>query len=237
MKKLLYLLPLSTLPLISLTTVSCSSGDWNAGIETPPEDFWMIQTDTPFQFNVDGSIKLYRALTDEEANSLVIPDVLIYNHPNRPQHHGYKVTPKWIVPDFFGINGEFGRDKLKSISLPNTITLISGLKNTNITKIIIPSSVTGIISNAFSNCKYLKDIDFLENSKLQDIEKSAFYETALEGHLDLSKLEFLESIDSFAFQNTKLTSVNLPSKCRYDYTAFPAGCQVIGGIEYGRPSA
>ena len=59
----------------------------------------------------------------------------------------------------------------------------------------------------------------------------------MEEHLDLSKLDYLEEINSSTFQGTQLTSVTLPPKCRYHYTAFPAGCQVTGGIEYGRPSA
>ncbi|MBD5423498.1 MAG: leucine-rich repeat domain-containing protein [Mycoplasma sp.] len=238
MKKLLYLLPISTLPLISLTTVSCSSGDWNAGIPEPTSDVWMIDTRTPFQFNVYGEVRLYTALTDEEANNLVIPEVLEHNHPTIAHaHNGYKVKSRSIASDFFGPDGGYGRDRLKSISLPNSIEVIDGLKNTNITKIIIPSSTHNIRQYTFSGCKLLKNVFFQEGSQLKYIYQGAFYDIALEGHLDLSKLEFLDRIDSFAFQNTKLTSVNLPPKCRYDYTAFPAGCQVIGGEEYGRPSA
>ncbi|MBD5423335.1 MAG: leucine-rich repeat domain-containing protein [Mycoplasma sp.] len=238
MKKLLYLLPISTLPLISLTTVSCSSSDWNAGIPKPTSDVWMIDTRTPFQFNVNGNVKLYKALTEEEANNLVIPEVLEHNHPTIAHaHNGYKVKPWLITSDFFGPDGGFGRDRLKSISLPNTVQLIAGLENTNITEIIIPSSVSGILTIAFQNCKLLKKITFSENSKLNYISQDAFYGTGLEEHLDLSKLEYLEEIDSFAFQNTQLTSVTLPPKCRYHYTAFPASCKITGGIEYGRPSA
>ncbi|MBD5423333.1 MAG: leucine-rich repeat protein [Mycoplasma sp.] len=161
MKKLLYLLPISTLPLISLTTVSCSSSDWNAGIPTPTNDVWMLDTRTPFQFNIYGQVKLYRALTDEEANNLVIPEVLEHNHPTIAHaHNGYKVKPQSTIFDFFGPDGGYGRDRLKSITLPDSIVSIDGLQNTNITEIIIPSSTKYIDESAFSGCKYLKNIFF-----------------------------------------------------------------------------
>ena len=233
MKKLLYLLPISTLPLISLTTVSCSSGDWNAGIPEPASNVWMIDTRTPFQFNVNGYIRLYRVLNDEEANNLIIPEVLEQNHLTIAyEHNGYKVKPSLILSNFFGPDGGFGRDRLKSITLPDSIVSISGLENTNITKIIFPSSTKYINNYAFSGCKSLKDIDFLDNNQLNYISSYAFYDTALSGSLDLSNLENLESIGSFAFGNTQLTKVTLSPKCRYSYDAFPNGCEVIGGDKY-----
>ena len=161
MKKILYLLQLSTLPLISLTTVSCSSSDWNAGISEPAGSVWMIDTRTPFQFNIYGEVRLYKTLTDEEADNLIIPEVLEHNHSTiAHEHNGYKVKPRSIASDFFGSDDGFGRDRLKSISLPSSIETIDGLQYTNITEIRIPSSTYRIGQSAFSGCKYLKNIFF-----------------------------------------------------------------------------
>ena len=82
----------------------------------------------------------------------------------------------------------------------------------SLTSITIPASVTNIDEYAFSQCKSLTSITFLENSKLTSIGNYAF-----ENCGSLTSITFLEtskltSIGNYAFEDcSSLTSITIPA--------------------------
>ena len=92
---------------------------------------------------------------------------------------------------------------LTDITLPSGLTTIgsSAFSGSGITSITIPSTVTTIAYNAFTNCKYLTSINFSENFS--------------EG-FDQSNL----TIQSNAFKNTNITSIEILSATKIGSSAF-----------------
>ena len=59
----------------------------------------------------------------------------------------------------------------------------------SIEKVSIPSDVVCIGKNAFFNCRYLKEIDFIENSNLKSIGNKAFSGSIIESFTFPSSIE------------------------------------------------
>lgn len=59
----------------------------------------------------------------------------------------------------------------------------------SIEKVSIPSDVVCIGKNAFFNCRYLKEIDFIENSNLKSIGNKAFSRSIIESFTFPSSIE------------------------------------------------
>ena len=64
--------------------------------------------------------------------------------------------------------------------------------NSSIQKIFIPNEVTRICKLTFSECKELKQIEFSSNSKLETIEKDAFYYSPIETLFIPNNVKYLE---------------------------------------------
>ena len=71
-----------------------------------------------------------------------------------------------VIPEYFEVNGEQ--------IVVKTINYIAFYNNDTITSVTIPSSVTTIEQNAFSNCSNLATVTFDENSQLTTIGAAAF---------------------------------------------------------------
>lgn len=107
-----------------------------------------------------------------------------------------------------------GCTALATIKFSNasTLTLIGpyAFKDSGITEILIPDSVTLIADYAFENTKSLNKVVFTENSKIEAINLYAFSDSSI-SNINLEITNF-ESIQDYAFQNTKnLTSISLYS--------------------------
>ncbi len=103
-------------------------------------------------------------------------------------------------------------DKLKSITLPNTLVTMGPQAFMNcsaLTSVTIPAGVKTIPDNAFNGCIGLKEVIFDEDSTLTTIGKSAF-----SGDIALSALSLpdtLTAIGEGAFHNNKsLVGVVIP---------------------------
>lgn len=90
------------------------------------------------------------------------------------------------------------------------------------------SGVTWIGDHAFRSCSNLKTIENIP-STLQDIQKWCFEGTGLES-LDLSNTNVTIMQDGVFFNNTSLTSIQLPNKLEYFYDSAFDGCTSLNTI-------
>lgn len=90
------------------------------------------------------------------------------------------------------------------------------------------SGVTWIGDHAFRSCSNLKTIENIP-SELNDIEKWCFEGTALET-VDLSKTNVTIMKDGVFFNNTSLTSIQLPNKLEYFWDSAFNGCTSLNTI-------
>lgn len=104
----------------------------------------------------------------------------IYNH-TYPWYYEYSINQYSYVP---------GND-----IVINTITQSAFKDNTQIEKVILPTTIENIELFAFQNCSNLKEIEF--NEGLTTIGDSSFWGTAIETLNNLP--ESLEQIDPYAF--------------------------------------
>ncbi|MBO5356600.1 MAG: leucine-rich repeat protein [Clostridia bacterium] len=95
-------------------------------------------------------------------------------------------------------------------------------KNSNITSITLPDTVTTIEASAFYGCVNLKTIKL--SSALKEIGEYAFYISALGPYLDLPQK--LEKIGEFAFYNTKITSIHFGKDLKYIGNSAFARCTI-----------
>ena len=126
---------------------------------------------------------------------------------------------------------------LETITIPDTITTIgnSAFYNcTGLTEIEIPSSVTTIGGSAFYNCTALTEIEI--PSSVTNIGVDAFcYCTNLE---KLTLNEGLKTIGANCFENTKISSVNIPSTLTavnmpsYDDHGPFTGCKSLKNVTF-----
>jgi hypothetical protein len=102
-----------------------------------------------------------------------------------------------------------GAKNLKTVVFEDGIKTIPqyALRATPITEVIIPESVTKIEGNAFYDCEGLTE--FIAPPNLLNIGKEVF-----NGCINLSKVEFnegLKHISYYAFKDTAITSIVIPS--------------------------
>ena len=103
-------------------------------------------------------------------------------------------------------------------------------RNTSITEVTIPASVTSIETWAFSDCEDLTSLTFADGSHLETIGESAFSGTALSGTLNLPAS--LISIGEAAFATTKITAVTIPaSVTSIEKYAF-SGCSQLSSLTF-----
>ena len=103
-------------------------------------------------------------------------------------------------------------------------------RNTSITEVTIPASVTSIETWAFSDCEDLTSLTFADGSQLETIGESAFSGTALSGTLNLPAS--LISIGEAAFATTKITAVTIPaSVTSIEKYAF-SGCSQLSSLTF-----
>lgn len=118
--------------------------------------------------------------------------------------------------DIYGQNAYSGYSSLKEVVLPEGITEIEEADNfvngafyqTPLEKITIPSTLTKIGDYAFYGCSSLTDIKFQGSYRLKTIRDYAFT-----GCTSLTEPGFqygLESIGSYAFSDTGISTVILP---------------------------
>ncbi len=110
-----------------------------------------------------------------------------------------------------GIKGyAFNGTNVTSVTLPSSMTKLSGYAfygASKLTSVIIPSSITSIGEYAFKFCSSLKSITI--PATVKSIGNGAFY-----GCTSLANVYFregLQTIGGYAFENTALTAVSLPS--------------------------
>ena len=101
---------------------------------------------------------------------------------------------------------------IKEINLPITTTNIGSFAFNGCEKLetINLSNITTIGTQAFANT-LLKTLNFGDSPKINKIGNSAFASSGLNGKLDLSTATNLYEIGSYAFSDTGLTEVVLPS--------------------------
>ena len=142
--------------------------------------------------------------------------------------NGVKVT---AIGGITGFNHIEIREKLKSVTIPDTVTVIdiNAFEDcTSLTEVNLSDSLVEIRSNAFRNCSALLGIDFPDS--LINIGEYAFYNcTSLKSiilpanletcdaaflYSGVEKIELkegLESIPYFALSGTKIKEITLPS--------------------------
>lgn len=103
-------------------------------------------------------------------------------------------------------------------------------ENTNITGITFEegSQIKWIGDHAFKNCSSLKTINNVP-AGLTDINEWCFESTALES-VDLSKTNVTIMKDGVFFNNTSLTSIQLPNKLEYFWDSAFNGCTSLNTI-------
>jgi len=140
------------------------------------------------------------------------------------------------ITQLLGVDSFPMRDKLKSITVGNTIINISkdAFKNcTSLESVTIPTSVTSIGPNAFKNCTSLESVIFPYT--LGYIGEHCFADCTSLKYVSLPKAG--SRIDQFAFENcTSLENITVP------YKVFSIGSGAFSGsglitvtIEYPNP--
>ena len=124
-------------------------------------------------------------------------------------------------------NAFYNNTQLTQVTIPDSVTYIGdwAFNNTQLTQVTIPDSVTYIGNFAFANTQLTQVT--IPNSIIR-IRYKSFANTQL---TQVTIPDSVTYIDDFAFASTQLTQVELPPNCKYKSNAFPANCNVIGGIK------
>ena len=112
---------------------------------------------------------------------------------------------------------------LTHITIPNAVTYISlcAFKNCALTSISIPDTVTSIDSGAFEKCNSLESVKL--PNQLQRIEYSTFEDCTALTHITIPNT--VTYIGDYAFYDSGLKTVTMPSGVNYYQTSFPSGVQ------------
>ena len=106
----------------------------------------------------------------------------------------------------------------------NTVARRAFKENTQIDKVVLPSTIENIELFAFQNCSNLEEVEF--NKGLRTIGDSSFWGTAIETLNNLP--ESLEKIDPYAFFRCKnLKEVTIPKNVKYMTLGTFNGCTCL----------
>ena len=185
------LITVITLVLVITMALGVFSGISNATTTKPPEPI-PYNDEISYTENDDGTITVYKANT--EITSATIPETI----------NGKKVTR---------IGSFSSCAKLKTISIPNTVTSIKQAAFANCTSlesITIPDSVTTIEYEAFFECSALKNIKLPKNLKV--IDSYTFYHCTSLKSIEIPNS--VETIEWAAFEGAGLEKVVLPESVK-----------------------
>ena len=101
---------------------------------------------------------------------------------------------------------------LEEITIPETfggmnVIGVGGFKNSSYRKVYLPKTIQSISSLSFSNMQNLTEVIFADDSELESIGSSAFYESSLS---DINLPNSLQSIGHGAFGRTKIKGLWIP---------------------------
>jgi len=112
-----------------------------------------------------------------------------------------------------GDNAFWHKTEITSVSIPDSVTSIgdAAFTSTGITSILIPNSVTYIGCGSFDNCQGLTSVVIPDS--VITIDYSAFY--YCENLSTVTLGNSLKTIGDYAFQNTAITSIEIPASVTY----------------------
>ena len=104
----------------------------------------------------------------------------------------------------------FLNSSLSEITLHDNLILIAeyAFKQTNISKIILPDSITTLGMGAFEQCENLCEIKLSSNNNFTSISQSAF--NNCQNLRSINITDNITSLNSSVFSSTKLSSINIP---------------------------
>jgi len=135
------------------------------------------------------------------------------------EFNGFPVADLTEQMELFGINegsSAISDSGVTEIRFPDDLTFMPNLSNSNITKIDIPSGVTEIAAGQFRNCSKLTSVTLPPNVK--EVRGFAFADCENLTELNIEGDSIV--LDWQAFDNTGLTSVELPGNCVVNDEAF-----------------
>lgn len=122
----------------------------------------------------------------------------------------------------------------KTIMLPTTVTSIVSeafAESRRLQSISIPSAVQTIEPNTFGGCSALSDVSFGENSTLKRIEEYAF--AGLTSLKSITLPSTLEYIGPHAFENCGLTNITIPDGVTETGDRVVQSCRALKSITIG----
>ena len=152
----------------------------------------------------------------DDVNSIILPDTVktIGRLAFRGNSNLQRIDLKNV--ELIDVSA-FKETGLTKITLPDTLTEIRGSafsKCANLEcDIIIPDSVTSMGSETFAECSKIKTVKFSKNCSI--IPERAFYKSGLTGPLEFP--EGVEIIDAHSFYATQCTSVKFADSIKYIY--------------------
>ncbi len=149
-----------------------------------------------------------------------------------------------------GYDNSSSKSKLKSIALPNTVTIIGkyAFSKTGLESIEVPASVTEIGNYAFQSCTDLVTVTFADNCELKTIYDYAFKDCGKLTNVNLENCYVLETLGASSFNGCAFSSIELPvalssignqafySCANLDSVTIPSNVQTIGSAAFAKTS-
>ena len=168
----------------------------------PPSDYFTVNVK-------DGTIAISpSAFYNKKLGNITFPDSLVYVGGNAFYNTQWlksqPVGPVYVGNILVGYSGEVPLTETNFEVREGTVCIAGTAfyKSDRITSITIPASVQYIGNSAFSGCKNLEEVVFVENSQLRLIDTAVFNECTKLSIFDLP--ESTEQIGNYAFRDTKL---------------------------------
>ena len=143
-------------------------------------------------------------------NNIVMPSTVVGIHNN--VFEGCTSLSNVTFNDSYTTLGHhvFKNCPLAAVTFPNTLNSIGeyAFENTKLNTVDLSNTlITSLPNGCFFICENLSDVKLPKD--LTDIGERAFYKSAI---ASITFPSFLQKIDAWAFQNTKLTNVVIPTK-------------------------
>ena len=167
-------------------------------------------------------------LTDSELQNIILNDFenrlnnekiwgYSFNDDNTITINGYYGSIEngiLNIPSMLNIDGaEYEVSKIGDSAFnPNSYSLLNNSNISNIKQIFIPSTIKRIGNKSFANLEELESVTFDNDSSLYEIGNFAFSETSIK-HISLPNN--LKRIESAAFENSQLTSIDIGNNINY----------------------